>query len=195
MTAADQLARDAIKTVTSRVTARIALGVVLVASLALSYCQGKQAQRAADVSERADSMRKVDAAISKGAELRIDQRAPLIAKADTVAKDDRVKYEKAKTHVVIVSDTVIQVDSVTVDIPMPAVEVMRSAEETIRADSVLIAALHSQLADMEADRNAWYDRAHVDEQELKALKPSRFGFKTGLALGATAVALLVHLLK
>jgi hypothetical protein len=68
-----------------------------------------------------------------------------------------------------------------------------ACSQAIQADTIAYRAEAVALTDMTTDRDLWKARAELDETNMP--KPSRFGFKSGVAAGAALVALIVHFVR
>jgi hypothetical protein len=203
MSAADQVAWDAIKGVLVAHTARVVLVVASVAALALAYHAGDVHRDAID---RSALYRERSAALQQQLVQVARQRASdsiTASHATEVAVETRQKYAAARAPVKLVSDTVVQVQRVTehdtvtlsVDVPKEIPALIRRADATIIADSIAAQGTQALLADVTRERDLWKQRAELAEAQVKALRPSRFGIKSGFVAGLGVAALLVHFLK
>ena len=165
------------------------IALVLAVVGVLAYAQGVSAGVA---KEQARTVR-VFAESSQVIEARIVARGAVAVKQANEATRQRIIYRDAAEHVRIVSDTVLRVDSVLVHVPMPVVREIIRCDSTVRADSLAFHVVAAQLDDMTHDRDTWRERALFDEQHQP--KPSRVGFKSGVAAGVGVVAILVHFLR
>lgn len=193
MTAADRiLVAGALERV--RATARrwVPIACIATAALTAAYCHGVTTGEVRIRTAMTDSLRHVLADSSKQIEARLAARAPTIVTAIARVDTVRVAYHAAAAHVAVVSDTVLRVDSVLVNVPMPVVQVIQRCESLVVADSIALHVVAAQLTDMTADRDAWRSRAQLDEANTP--HPSRFGFKAGLLTGAGVALLVLHFL-
>lgn len=139
-----------------------------------------------------DSTRRAAAARDKVLQDSIVALGVVLVKRAAEATRQRTAYHAAADRVHVVSDTVLRVDSILVHVPMPVVQVIARCDSVVRADSLVIHAQVVQLGAMTDDRNVWRTRALFDEAHQERVP--RFGIKTGLAIGAGGLALLLHLL-
>lgn len=151
-------------------------GVVAVGGL--SYCAGRS-EEAKSVTLRANGVRTHTAGQGRRAANQARVRAALAAQtADTVRR-------RARSRVVITSDTTVSIDSLP-DIPVAPViiSVLRADDRKASADSLLIVSMGTEVAAITEEKDAWKERAEL-------LKPPRCGVKCGVVLGATGALLLV----
>lgn len=202
MTAAERAALDAVKATVVRHTAQIAVVVVCLAVLSLTYCAGRSQGRDAERSRMTDSLRHVLADSSKAIEGRIKHRADSLVAANRLADSARASahaaIEEFQRRVKIVSDSGKPTVTVSIDGGPPVREIpasialppIQTCKPALVADTVASNLAVAQLADMTDDRNTWQARALMDEEANR----SRFGFKTGAIVGfLTAVVVKVIL--
>lgn len=159
----------------------------------ITFCAGDSHGRAAQRAATADSVRHVLADSSKAIEKRLAARAPMIDQAQARVDTARVRYRASAAKVQVANDTTLLIDAVPVP-TLPAVaERIQSADSLVTTLTIKDSVGVAQLQDMTADRNTWRDRALLDE--ANASKPSRFGFKSGVAVGITVVVTIVHFLR
>ncbi len=198
-TAADRLALDAIRATTIRAATRIALVLVLIVAFGMTYCAGKSQGTSKANSAWRDSVRKVQAhAIdSLNAKHRVDSMTAV--ETSRVAEQKREKYVEARRPVRIKNDTTLIVTrgdtTITVVVPPEVPLLIERADTVVIVDSLALRAKVAELVDVTAQRDVAIARYTNDEAQIKEMKPSRFGLKTGMALGATLVGLLVYLIK
>jgi hypothetical protein len=144
-------------------------------------------------------MRAMLADSSRVIESRVDARYQAIAFAEKAQTAAAASHQTARAKIVLVSDTVVQVnrvtDTIAVSVPREIVQEIAASDTLRRADSVAIALYRAQLLDVSKDRDVWQRRALLDEDALKRMRPSRFGFKSGATVGAIAVVAVVSLLR
>jgi gas vesicle protein len=173
------------------VTMLIVAGLTWRSGKAAGEAIGRGAANAFIVHALADS--------SRGIEAREVARHEAIHFAERAEQNARAIHQIAREKIRLVSDTVIAVvrstDTLRVDVPREVVTVIQASDSLHRADSTAIDLLHAQLADVSKDRDVWKHRALLDEDELKRVRPSRFGMKTGAVIGAVAVLAVGSLLR
>jgi hypothetical protein len=173
---------------------RVNVFVVAGATVVLiAYAAGHRQGEAKARTHMADSVRDVLADSSKAIEQRMASRAPVIAKAAANVDSARATYHTARTKVVIVSDTVLRVDSQYVSVPFPVVQVIQSGDSLEAAHVFRDSVTAAQLVDVTHDRDTWKARALLDEANTPKLP--RFGFTTGVVTGIAIVLAVVHLLR
>jgi hypothetical protein len=132
-------------------------------------------------------------------ESRVDARYQAIAFAEKAQAAAAASHQTARAKIVLVSDTIVQIarvtDTIAVSVPREIVQEIAASDTLHRADSIAIALFRAQLVDVSKDRDVWQHRALLDEEALKRVRPSRFGFKSGAIVGAVAVVSLVSLLR
>lgn len=166
-------------------------GNVLIVALAVvvlgSYCAGKSrgAQQQKDaVFEKAhaaliDTIKVTETKlVHDTVTVRVTKGSADTARATFVASEAIVEAAAAKS------------DSVASTLVLPA---LHACDAAIQADTIAYRAVVVALTDMTSDRDLWKARAELDEAHTD--RPSRFGFKGGLALGASAIALLLHFVR
>lgn len=188
MTAADQIALDALKSIAYRYAVRIAALAVLVAAFSLSYCAGRRHGSDAERSRMADSVRKVLADSSQHIEERIVWRTDtlrIVTQHAVAARHDAFQSIKAVKQRL---DS-LPSDSLPTELVIPAIKNCVSA---LIADSIEVKVVAAQLDDMTKDRDVWKSRALMDEKQAKR---SRFGFKTGAVIGVLAAVAVKVILR
>ncbi len=198
-TAADRMALDAIKAAAISHATRLALATLLVVAFGMTYCSGVSRGKSQASQAWRDSVRKVQAhAIDS---LNVKHRADSMTAVETsrVADQKREKYVEARRPVRIKNDTTLIVTrgdtTITVVVPPEVPLLIERADTVVIVDSLALRAKVAELVDVTAQRDTWKARALNDEAQIKEQKPSRFGLKTGMALGASVVGLLVYLIK
>lgn len=156
------------------------LSVIAVLSVA-SYCAGKQE------GSRSEKLKANGVRIQTAEHAARAQRIAVMKALDSAAKAGQT-HQTARARVVIINDTVIQVDTLPpMVVPAPVVDLERASDAKIRADSIAIVSLQAQVAAERARADAWQERAQL-------LKPPRCGIKCGIVIGGTtALALVVAL--
>ncbi|HEX6462803.1 MAG TPA: hypothetical protein VFZ98_00065 [Vicinamibacterales bacterium] len=104
------------------------------------------------------------------------------------AAEQRAAFDSSAKAVTALADSQ---PATPIALALPAIHL---CQQTIAADTVAYAAVVATLGDMTTDRDAQRARAEDDERELKLSHP-RFGFRSGLAVGAAVVAAVVHFLR
>jgi hypothetical protein len=165
---------------------RLVFGVIVLAA----FCAGQSHQRDRDAQARHKTL--VDSA--KHLETRIDTRAPVVQQTQHAATIAQAKHAAAArtfdAHVEILDDSTVRVDSGPPVHELPAaltIPEIRTARAALDTTAIALTVTAAQLTDMTADRDVW--------RRIATEKHSRFGLKTGLAIGASAVALAFHFLK
>jgi hypothetical protein len=194
VTAADGITRLAERAARLDAAKRwLPVALLVIASL-FSYCGGLSRGKAqAQMDAYENARRALADTIATVRKVSVTDSVAAIS-SEKKAVASRVVHEAKREAVTVVSDTVLRVDTVLVNVPPPVVDLIRSSDETIRLDSVAYAALSQYAADLHRERDLWKQRAENAEQMLAATKRPRFGLRTGVVLGASAVALLVHFL-
>jgi len=169
--------------------AKLITAAAVVATLTFTYCAGKSTGRNEERGRMADSVRKVLADSSHRIETRIVHRTDTLTIVKQVATNERAAAHRAIQDVQRVIDSVPHADSLPTALVVPAIQTCAKA---LVADSIEVTVMAAQIADLTADRDVWKARALMDE---KAQHHSRFGLKTGIAIGATVVALAAKLLR
>lgn len=188
MTAADKFALDAIKATVVAHTAKIATVIAIIGTLTLTYCAGKSTGQSEERSRMADSVRHVLADSSRRIETRIEHRTDTLKIVQRVATQERHDAHQAIQDVQRVIDSVPHADSLPVSLVVPAIQTCARA---LVADSIEVNVMAAQIDDLTKDRDVWRSRALMDEKQSH----SRFGLKTGVAIGATVVAVIVKVLR
>ena len=179
-----------------RVVSRFNTVVVLLAVAGiLGYCSGHARGEASARSAVADSVRKVLADSSKAIEARIEARAPSLLATAQQALAARAMHADARAKVIVVSDTVLRVDSVEVRVPVAVTQTIQRADTVILRDSLVLIPLRAQVADLTQDRDTWKRRALMDEVQLRTSSKFHFGFKSGVVAGIVGTAVLVSLVR
>ena len=164
-----------------------------LALLVFAYCTGEAHGKEAGRQAVAAETRKALADSSAAIEARIVARAPVLVHQSAIATRERILYRDAAAHVAVVSDTVLRVDTLLVNVPAPVVQVIARCDSTVTADSVTIVAVVAQLHDMTVDRNVWRDRALLDESRRP--RAPRFGFKAGAIAGAAVIVAVLRFIR
>lgn len=168
--------------------------VGFVTLVGFAFCAGRSAGASGERSKMADSVRQVLADSSKAMERRMEARAPAIVTASARVDTVRIAYRAAAARIVPVSDTTVSIDGGAPVSVVPASLVIPPLRLCAQLDTVTVlkdTLVAAQLVDMTKDRNSWRDRAHLDE----AQRGSRFGFKSGVVIGAAIVGLIVHAVR
>jgi len=199
MTAADSFARDAIKAALLAHVKTVAWVVLALVTALSLWCGGKANGRQQEATKQYQQR---NAAIRHVIDsLTAKYRADSIASAQRERDMERqhVRYADLRKPVHVLDDTTLVVDrpdtTLTLTVPKEIPALIRSADTVVIVDSLAFKAKVAELDDMRASRDAEKQRADNAEAELKARRPPRFGLKAGLALGASAVGLLVYLIK
>lgn len=187
MTAAELLARAERRAKTVHVS-KLALEAVFYVGLALALYiagarHGRTSATVAAIQAHRDTVMDTITVVEK--RLVVDTQHVRVTDAAAVAQ--RTVADSAVRAVQALADSE---PSAPITLALPAIHVCQQA---IVADTIAYTAVSSALADMTADRNAQRTRADDDERELQAARP-RFGFRTGVVIGAGVVLTLVHFL-
>lgn len=170
---------------------RANIAVVELAVVAIMmFMFGRSNGRAVERSAVADSVRTVLADSSAAIEKRTKARAPVLQQAVARVETLTVRQHAAAARVQVLTDTTLLVDDVPVLTLPPIAERIRSDDALIRADSIALHIQGAQLTDVTADRDTW-KRA----DQLDAANKSRFGFKSGVAVGVAVVLTLVKVFR
>lgn len=196
MTAAEQFARreraEILRAVlTHPAVVGATLGVII--GLAFAYCSGVSKGKADALGAVRDSVVKSIEAQQKVVEQNATVDSAIMERAIREGAASVAKRATVAPRVVVVSDTVLRVDTQTVYVPQPVVQLIRADSGVIAAQAVELSAVHRYADDVTQDRDLWKHRALIDEAALKSHR-SRFGFKTGAVVGALAVGSLAYLL-
>lgn len=181
--------------------AHLGPGLTIVAAFVLAsatYCGGKSQGRADERGHGADSLKKVYAHRSDSLEAALRDSAK-VAKRLAAERDSLLRIHVKATQTFHAHVTVIDSNTVRIDNGPPVHEIpvalalppIVTCEPVIQIDSAGLKLKDAQIATIAADRDTWKSRALVAE----ARRGSRFGLKSGIALGATAVGFLVYLIK
>lgn len=165
----------------------LAGGVAMAIVSGFSYYRGKSTAEAMGLLAANAVIRKSLADSSKAIEQRIDARYQSIAFAERASANARAIHQTARAKITLVSDTVVRIDSVLVDVPREIVREIAASDTLIAKQDVQLTLLTAQLRDLTADRDVWRHRALLDEEQIKRARPSRFGFRTGAAVGIITV--------
>jgi hypothetical protein len=96
-----------------------------------------------------------------------------------------------RRRVAVLSDTAVATDGgLPVAALLPVVDVIRSSDAVIGQDSIVIQAQAAKIIALEHKVVLLQDRVWLDEDERNHSKPPRFGFKTGLTVGAVIGAIM-----
>ncbi len=197
--AADRLAADARKAVLLAHTPRVLLGLVLAVTVFASYCAGKSQGKSDANGTWRDSVRKVQAAQLVALDKQHKADSMTAIETSRVAEQKREKYVEARRPVRIKNDTTLVITradtTITLTVPPEIPLLIERADTVVIVDTLALHAKVAELADVTKQRDVAIARYTNDEAELKERKPSRFGLKTGMALGASVVGLLVYLIK
>lgn len=120
-----------------------------------------------------------------------ERTVPAAARAETVFVQAAASFDTLRTQVTVSEDTVMTPDSRVVDFRLA--ELIRRADRIVDAGQAVSDSASVALAAMTAERNAWKLRAELAERQLVAERASRprFGFKSGVVVGALAVVALL----
>lgn len=156
------------------------LVLLVFAGGGMGYCAGRlEGKRSARLEQNAA---RIQVATS-----RRTQAEEVSMKAIERTAAARAARREARTHVAIVDDTTLTVDSLLVTVPRPVVQLIQTSDVQSRTDSITIVALQRQITALEEERDAWKERAEL-------LKPPRFDVVDGAIAGgsvATATAVVI----
>lgn len=116
---------------------------------------------------------------------------PAAQRSETVAMRTRASFDTLRTRVTVSNDTVSTPNTTVVDFELA--ELIRTSDRVAVTHEAAVDSAHLALAAMTAERNAWKLRAEMFERQLAAERASRprFGFKSGVVVGAGVVILLL----
>lgn len=183
-------------------TARRWFVVAVPGMLLGTFWAGVRHQRATDATAHYAAARAALVDTVRVLDVRIHHDTVRVAATAHAADSSRRAFRRADStfaaHVHILSDSEVSVDGAPATATVPAALVipdLRLCRSAVPSDSAAYAALAQLLQDQAAKTVAETHRADLAEHELARCKGSRFGIKTGLALGAGLAALLVHVLR
>lgn len=200
------------------------LGWALVAGALLiaGYCSGGAHQRQVTLAAHADSVRQVAARTIKASQQGEQADAVSVATAKALAaqakdaktlaayRDSLARAKAALSRLAVTSDSTVTIHDTTATVPREVIVQLMNDAAVIKADSALIAkqadelsaltsevdALQLQVTDTQHERDGWKLTANVDAAQLAVSQPKhRFGFKSGLAVGAAVVLGILHFAK
>jgi hypothetical protein len=165
---------------------------LLAIALTMAYCSGQSAGQQAGRMQGYTAAKRELAQQIAVTEAKLEQRAAAVARESQRDSAARAAHATVRRRVAVVTDSSVSIDGGP---PVPAlpplVDVVRSSDELHRRDDALLIAERAEKADLAVDRDLWKKRALICEEQLARTKPPRFGFMTGLGLGATLAAALV----
>lgn len=102
----------------------------------------------------------------------------------------REERRELKRHVEIKNDSTVAVDGIIESIPRPVVSLLRSSDKTARTDSLTIVSLQRENTTLKEENVALREERDAWAERAKLQKPPRIGWKTGLAVGLGAGAII-----
>jgi hypothetical protein len=161
-------------------------------ALTMAYCSGRSAGQQAG---RMDGYRAAQRELAQqiaASESKLEQRAAVVAQESQKDSAARAAHATVRRRLAVVTDSTVAVDGgPPVPVLPPIVDAIRSSDQLHERDNALLIAERAEKAELKVDRDLWQKRALICEEQLARTKPPRFGFMTGLGLGATVVAVLV----
>lgn len=121
-----------------------------------------------------------------------ERLAPAAERSSARAFVEHATYDSLRSAVTVNADTVITPESRVVDFRLS--EMIRAADRVAYTAEAAIDSSSMALAAETARANAWKAKAELLERQVELLKAERprFGLKTGIALGAAGLYLLLR---
>lgn len=189
MTAAELLARAEQRAKVLDVTKLLLKGAAIGLAAFAVYCGGVRRGRTAASVAAIEAHRATVMDTIHVVERRVVVDTQRVRVTSATASIARASSDSAVRAVTALADSA---PSAPIALALPALHVCQQA---ITADTIAYRAQATALADMTEDRDAQQARAEDDERELKVVRPSRIGFKSGVAVGVAIVAAVVHFLR
>jgi hypothetical protein len=183
---------------------RRALILAAIAAVALlgAYCAGQHHQQAVDEEQHYESARKAIVTDEATIKTKIVHDTVSVAATATAAQTADAKALRADSvfhaHVQVLSDSTVSIDhgppttEIPVALALPPIQLCPSA---IAADTAAYHALRVLLDDQIAMTTDETHRADLAEAHAKAIKGPRFGFRSGVAIGAALAIGVIRLLR
>lgn len=188
-------ARDATKALMLAHLRVVALILLAGCVLGATYCEGRSAGRSAERTAKHDAVRAAQFdTLKRLARDTADERRAVDSATTAVARADAV-YRALTSRVTVVDDHTLTLDGIATTVPPLVVARIRADDALIAAEARKDTAQAAHLSTVSQIAAVEHHRAENDEAQIKDTKPSRFGLKTGLALGAGLFGLLVFLIK
>lgn len=175
------------------------LAALFIACLGAMWFDGRATGRRQATTAMRDSVRKVQAHLSDSLEHKYHADSLASLKQDSAMQRQKKRYSDLRRPVKVLSDTAIAIihegDTTTWTVPKEIPALIRAADTVVIVDSLAIRAKVAEIDDLREDRDVWKRRAQNDEDQIREMKPSRFGLRTGMAIGASLIGLFVYLIK